>query len=147
MRPPAFLILTVTALIASGCGKGANQVLADSWHIKLDVQCKPNGKVVVDIDPFVAYVDTSSSNKKAKWSLGKDGDAVNSVTIEPKEGGDWPFEGARSHTVPKGQAVESGEVKSGVALRRAYPYNIKTTCSIGGQNRVIVIDPDMIIID
>ncbi|MBA3891198.1 MAG: hypothetical protein H0X64_11785 [Gemmatimonadaceae bacterium] len=111
--------------------------------MQIKVKCSGD-KLDVSVKPFAVTLVPGESVRwepERAWLGGFKKNDVR-VAIVPKDTTRWPFSGPLP-TVP-----EDGSVSSGPAAANAggtYPYDIRFTCMVDGVQRVIVVDPDIII--
>ena len=131
--------------------------------VKVEVECIGNGHLGrVMIDPWYAELDMPTegdpNNPEIMWVITGESPGVESILIQPKEEGEWPFTGTQHPGRGRGpaQAARSGKMLAHVPARgrRGEPanvragdrwsYNILVTCNDpqGDSTYVYVIDPD-----
>ncbi|NKB88946.1 MAG: hypothetical protein GKS06_12075 [Acidobacteria bacterium] len=110
-------------------------VSQQSVPVNVRIQC--NGETVgdVDIQPYTAVL-RRGQNATARFRLLGNSD-VSTVTVRPKEGVEWPFDG-NPPSFGQGNDASTGAIRSDVA-DDVYGYDFIVTCGTDPDT----VDPNM----
>lgn len=135
-----YACLGVLYLSSSACAK---QTLAPAGltQVSVGVVCTAD-TVQALIKPYAVRVEEGF---QVEWVLTAESNAT-ALEINRKKGSGWPFDGSLPYKGSKQNPPKAGPMKGG-QLDKRFQYDIIATCKDAeGNDRRILIDPDMIII-
>ena len=140
MSRNVFLLAALPLL--AGVGFAASRAAAPmpkTGRVTVTAQCV-NGEVRHSINPWRLEIDQGD---EVEWNI-PEGAQVDSIAIDPKESGRWPFS-ANQRKGHRGQPARSGDMRPNQA-GQTYQYNVEVWCTDNrGDALHEVIDPDIII--
>lgn len=140
MRRPAPIACVAVSLMTGACAKPVLEPGA-VVPVSVSLTCADTG-MQASISPYIVQIPEGD---QVEWKL-TDNSTVSEIEIDKKKDGSWPYDGDLPYKGSKERAAKAGRMKSGLVGRK-FGYTISGTCtSSGGEERRIVIDPDMIII-
>ena len=130
--------LVVAALSLVGCKK---EFTAASKSIPVNVSVRCVGdSVFASIRPYSINV---YDDEIVEWVLDSAA-TVGEIEINEKQSGKWPFGGNLPYKAKKNEPGKGKDVLK--SAKGQYEYVIETACTMNGEPKKILIDPDMIII-
>ena len=160
---PAFAFVTLSGATRPALFAEVPQEAPPSDTVEVEVQCIGNGNLGrVTIDPWYTELDMPTdqrqNNSEIMWVITGESPGADSIQIQPKDVGEWPFPDIqhRGRGRGPGQAARSGKMFNQVLARggrvnpRAvqrgdrFSYNIIVFCydAEGDSTYTYSIDPD-----
>lgn len=145
-RSIALASVVVVAFAAVGCKKDAQIIRATATiPVNVTIVCAGDS-AVARINPYsVNLPNTDTAGTVAEWVLSPES-TVDSVVINEKTKGKWPFDNKPPYTAKKNNPGKGNGVKKHANGNHIYAYSITAYCTLNGASKPFVIDPDMIII-
>lgn len=140
MRSAALLPIAVVALSAVACKKKLTETQGE-FPIKISISCTAEA-VAATISPFHAKYYFP---RLAVWTLDDASMTVSEFSIDKKPKGEWPYGGDLPYRGKRGEPAKGRGIAKNAEGK--YQYSVSAICTPPGDTaRLIVIDPDMIII-
>lgn len=111
-------------------------------QVMVDARCAGPRNTSVTVSPWNLHVPRDS-NVTITWVINAAAN-TDTITITPKQGTSWPFDGASAVGSKAAPAQVQGRTPNTPGVR--YRYNIQLVCQVGSADPdTVVVDPDIIV--
>jgi len=136
--------LLAASVLAVGCAQGTPPSPLGRFDVHVNIACPAAGITTATVQAWVLDVNPGDV---VRILFTGGGSAAASMTVTPKDAGNWPLTPAPtggSYTVDSGPNGLALTVPTGTAAG-IYRYTVAGQCTIGGTTHTITIDPDIVV--